>query len=263
MVGNAGYIYNKLRIIIADKDEEIRKTLFFRIEANCPKLKVNKIASSLDETKAYFTNFTTNITFLSIFLFREKDFELLPFLKNRSSNIVFTSINDPYIIRALKASSVNFLIKPITIPELLVSIQRCLSQTHEEYLSTLEVLMENLNINLEIKKIFVKQENGHQIVVTDDLLYCRELTNQTIFFTQNGKEIVSENPLQFWEEFLSSSNFARTDKRTIINLRCINNSEGIDKSRIVLNNTLQVTVSTSYSADLRDKLKKLSKIKST
>ena len=196
-------------------------------------------------------------------MFREKDFELLPFLKNRSSNIIFTSINDPYIIRALKASLVNFLVKSITIPELLVSIQRCSSQTHEEYLSTLEILMENLNRDLEIKKIFVKQENGHQIIVTDDLMYCRELTNQTIFVTQNEKEIVSEKPMHYWEEFLSSSNFAKTDKRTIINLRCINNSEGIDKSRIVLNDTLQVTVSTSYSADLRDKLKKLSKIKST
>jgi two-component system, LytTR family, response regulator len=249
-----------LRTIIADKDEEIRKTLFFRIEANCPKLKVDKIVQSLDEATAYFSHYTTNITFLSIFLFREKDFELLPFLKTRSSNAIFTSINDPNIIRAMRASSVNFLIKPITIPQLLICIQRCVNQTPEEYLSTLEILRGNLNKDLEIKKIFIKQENGHQIIITDDLLYCKELNNQTIFVIQNGKEFISEKPLQYYEDFFNSSNFARIDKRTIINLRCMN-SEGIIKSQIVLNDTHQLTVSTNYCTDLTAKLKNLSKIK--
>ncbi|MEO8793998.1 MAG: LytTR family DNA-binding domain-containing protein [Daejeonella sp.] len=208
--------------IIIDKDEELRKTLFFRIEGHCPDVHVKKIISSLDEAKNYLNQISTQLAFLNIFLFRENDFELFPYLKKRCENIIFTSIDDTYFIKAMKASAVNYILKPILIEDLQNCTTLCADQNQEDYLNSITALRENLNDEMEIQKLTINVGAENKVLNLDDILFVQNSGTNTTFQTIKSGRLKSENSFKYYEDFFSSSHFLKTDSSIIVNLKNVN-----------------------------------------
>ncbi len=218
--------------IIIDKDEELRKTLFFRIEAHCPDVKIRKIISSLEEAKNYLNQTKTQLAFLNIFLFRENDFELYPYLKKSIQSIIFTSIDDTYFIRAMKASAVNYILKPILVEDLQNCTKLCADQNHENFLNSIMVLRENLDDEMEIQKLIINSGVENKVLSLNDILFVQNLGSNTAFQSIKSGKLFSESNFKYYTEFFTSAHFLQFENSLIVNLKNVNLNSDLKGNKV-------------------------------
>ncbi|MEJ7780906.1 MAG: LytTR family DNA-binding domain-containing protein [Daejeonella sp.] len=215
-----------INAIIVDDEEYSRKSLFFLIEGYCPEVKVKGIARSVSEARSFLKSDTIDLVFLDIAMPVEDGFSLLPDLQKNITSVIFTTAFNQYAIKAIKASAVDYLLKPIDIEELQDSITKAYrwkalltdkahAESHENMFSSLN---ENLNEVRKIRKINLPHANGFHVLNLANIMYIQADSNYSIFHIENGEEIVVSKHLKEYEGILEDCGFCRIHKSTIINL---------------------------------------------
>lgn len=216
-----------INAIIVDDEEHSRKSLFFLIDNYCPQVKIKGIARSVKEARTLLKSEDIDIVFLDIAMPYEDGFSLLPDLKKNTTSVIFTTAYDQYAIKAIKASAVDYLLKPIDIDELKNSTEKALKWKKEieerktvkgEKSELLDILEENLNDIHKIQKINLAHANGFHVLNVKNILYVLADSNYSVFHLENKERIVVSKHLKEYEEILENSSFNRIHKSTMINL---------------------------------------------
>ncbi|MEJ7694359.1 LytTR family DNA-binding domain-containing protein [Daejeonella sp.] len=216
-----------MNAIIVDDEEYSRQSLFFLINGYCPDVKVKGIARSVAEARSFLKSETIDLVFLDIAMPVEDGFSLLPDLQRNITSVIFTTAYNQYAIKAIKASAVDYLLKPIDIQELQDSIGKAaewkaltgendlLAVSHETVFNSLH---ENLNEIKKIKKINLPHSNGFHVLNIHNILYIQADSNYSIFNIEKGEKIVVSKHLKEYESILDDCDFCRIHKSTMINL---------------------------------------------
>lgn len=257
-----------INAIIVDDEEYCRKSLFFLIEGYCPAIRVKGIAKSVAEARSFLKAQKIDLVFLDIAMPTEDGFGLLPDLQKNMIAVIFTTAYDKYALKAIKASAVDYLLKPIDIEELRSSAEKAFVwktfkenyKSHDDsYSMWLNSLAENLNENKEIKKINLPHMNGFHLLETSSILYVEADNNYSIFHLQNGKRIVVSKPLKDYEEVLEDSGFNRIHKSTLINLKHLTDYSNKDGLTVTLSDRSEHTVSRRRTSDFLETVRQLFK----
>lgn len=216
-----------LNAIIVDDEEYSCKSLYFLLSEYCKQVKVKSIVHSVAEARKKIKSESIELVFLDIAMPAEDGFSLLPDLKENAIAVIFTTAYDNYALRALKASAVDYLLKPIDIEDLKSGVEKALNwkknnalnkSKTDNYSDKLNSLEENLNNIDKISKINLPNSNGFQILDINSILYVVADSNYSVFHLKNQKRIVVSKHLKEYEEILENSGFCRIHKSTIINL---------------------------------------------
>jgi len=216
-----------LNAIIVDDEEYARQSLYFLIGEYCPDVRVTGIASSVSEARKLLKAARIDLVFLDIAMPVEDGFNLLPDLKKNLISVIFTTAFNQYAIRAIKASALDYLLKPIDIQELKDSIRKAsefkyrlddsrISSDNDALFNSLE---ENLNEFRKIRKINLPHTNGFHVLNTNDILYILADSNYSVFYLEGGGKIIASKHLKEYENILDDGDFCRIHKSTMINLR--------------------------------------------
>jgi len=247
-----------INAIIVDDEEHSRKSLFFLIESYCPEIKVKGIARSVKEARAFLKSEHIDIVFLDIAMPNEDGFSLLPDLQQNITSVIFTTAYDQYAIKAIKASAVDYLLKPIDVEELKNSIvnvfkwkdllqgQKSPQPGNTEWLNSLE---ENLNSIQKIRKINLPHANGFHVLNVNNILYVRADSNYSVFHLENKDRIIVSKHLKEYEEILENCGFNRIHKSTIINLQHLTDYSNKNGLTVRLSDGSEHTVSRRRSTD--------------
>lgn len=217
-----------LNAIIVDDEEYSRKSLFFLVDGYCPKVKIKGIAKSVAEARQMLKTIEVDLVFLDIAMPVEDGFRLLPDLQKGINSVIFTTAYDQYALKALKASAVDFLLKPIDIEELTQAIEKAVvwkGIKENDKLNTfcntaqLNSLEENLNEVEKITKLNLPHLNGFHVINVKDIIYIEADSNYSIFHLETQDRIVVSKHLKEYEDILVSKDFCRIHKSTIINLK--------------------------------------------
>ena len=175
-----------INAIIVDDEEYSRKSLFFLIDGYCPSVKIKGIARSVAEARTLLKSDIIDLVFLDIAMPVEDGFSLLPDLQKNITSVIFTTAYNQYAIKAIRASAVDYLLKPIDIRELQDSIEKAaewkaqssesdfLAINHEPMFSSLQ---ENLNEIKKIKKLNLPHSNGFHVLNISNILYIQADSN--------------------------------------------------------------------------------------
>ncbi|SKB43071.1 LytR/AlgR family response regulator transcription factor [Daejeonella lutea] len=216
-----------MNAIIVDDEEYSRQSLFFLINGYCPDVKVRGIARSVAEARSLLKSEQIDVVFLDIAMPVEDGFSLLPDLQRNITSVIFTTAYNQYAIKAIRASAVDYLLKPIDIQELQDSIGKAadwksrtsdndlLAASHETVFSSLN---ENLNEIKKIKKLNLPHSNGFHVLNISNILYIKADSNYSIFHIDKGEKIVVSKHLKEYESILEDCEFCRIHKSTMINL---------------------------------------------
>lgn len=216
-----------MNAIIVDDEEHSRQSLFFLINGYCPNVKVRGIARSVAEARSLLKSERIDLVFLDIAMPVEDGFSLLPDLKRNITSVIFTTAYNQYAIKAIRASAVDYLLKPIDIEELQDSIGKAtecrtltsdndlLAVNHETIFNSLN---ENLNEIKKIKKLNLPHSNGFHVLNISNILYIEADSNYSIFHIEKGEKIVVSKHLKEYESILDDCGFCRIHKSTMINL---------------------------------------------
>jgi two-component system LytT family response regulator len=238
----------QLASIIVEDEETSREILKNHLKKYCPNITVLGEASNVEEALVLIRNNHLDIVFLDVEMPYGNAFDLLEKVGDINFETIFVTAYNHYAIDALNAHASYYLMKPISIDELIKAVDYVTEiKTKEEALQD-QVLVPKTN-HVE-GKITIPQLDGFEVLNTSDILYCKADDNYTeIYLSTNKRKIVSKT-LKYFEEALKDSGFARVHKSYLINVNQVVKYVKGKGGSVVLSNGKEVMVSASKKSGL-------------
>jgi two-component system LytT family response regulator len=149
----------------------------------------------------------------------EDGFELIKQLNDLKVEIqvVFVTAHEKYAIKAIRASALDYLLKPVNKSELKRSIEALSdSSSVKNMQDQLGSLLSNLQGN---KKIKFRHRTGFSLVAPDEIIYCEADSNYSNIELEGGKTLTFSVNLGKLEELLPQDRFCRISRSVIINMK--------------------------------------------
>ncbi len=254
-----------INALILDDEEYSRSSLYFLLQSNCPKVTIVNISSSVKEATAFILENEVNLVFLDIAMPRENGFVLIPLLQEKKIMVVFTTAFDKYALKAIKASAVDYLLKPLDIIELVAAVDKATfihelksyKYQYQDYSKTLSALSENINnLDQRITKLTIASSTGFRIISLADIIYLEADSNYSILHMNSGEKIVATKPLKDYETLLNDNNFIRIHKSHIINILHLHEYNNTNGTMVKLANGVVINVSRRRMPDFLERIKK-------
>lgn len=250
-----------LNALIVDDEEYSRKSLYFLLQEHCQNVQTAGIAKSVAEARALIDEQHFDLAFLDIAMPKESGFDLLPDLQSKNIMVIFTTAYDQYALQALKASAIDYLLKPIDIDELKASVKKAADRVF--YLNAARnssettdnpgpLVQEN---TARESKITLSNTYGFTVIDTGDIIYIEADSNYSIFHLKTREKIITAKPLKEFEEVLDNGNFARIHKSVIVNFKYVKGYSHKNGLQVTLNDETILPVSRRRANEFQEKAK--------
>jgi two-component system LytT family response regulator len=157
----------------------------------------------------------------------ETGFQFLEKLPERNFQVVFVTAYSDYALQAIKASAVDYILKPVRIDDLQEAVQKAKQRmADKEDRPASQVLINQLLQTVKSgnmpSKIALPQLGGYTFLDIDEIITLQADSNYTIVHKKNMQKVVVSRTLREFEELLTDGKFLRIHKSHIINLTCVN-----------------------------------------
>lgn len=238
----------KLTAIIVEDEETSRQILKNYLQKYCPNVQVLGEAANIDEALVLIRNNDLDLVFLDVEMPYGNAFDLLEKVGDVNFETIFVTAYDHYAIDALNAHASYYLMKPISIDELIKAVDYVTDiKTKENALQDEILIPKTQSIN---GKITIPQQSGFEVLNTADILYCKADDNYTeIYLNTNKRKIVSKT-LKYFEEALTDSSFARVHKSYLVNVNEVVKYQKGKGGSVILSSGKEIMVSASRKSEL-------------
>lgn len=248
-----------LKAIIVEDEKRSRETLKNLLEEFCIDVKVIETAASVEEAVAKIADLHPDVVFLDIELQTGSGFDVLSQLRDINFEVIFTTAFEQYAIKAVKFSSLDYLLKPIDLEELQKSIEKAKKKKNQEvYKKQLETLMLNLKQqHPKLNKICLSTADGFEFINTADILYCKAEGSYTTFILNDNSKLLVSKHLKEYESLLVEQQFMRVHNSFLINLNEVKKFVKSDGGYIIMNNNDTVSISRAKKDDFLEQMNNL------
>lgn len=238
----------KLNAIIVEDEQTSRDILKNYLTKYCPNVTVLGEAENIDEALVLIRNNDLDLVFLDVEMPYGNAFDLLEKVGDINFETVFVTAYNQYAMDALNAHASYYLMKPISIDELIKAVDYVTDiKTKEDALQDQVLIPKTNSVS---GKITIPQQDGFEVLNTADILYCKADDNYTEIYLNNNKKKLVSKTLKYFEEALNDGNFARIHKSYLVNVNEIVKYVKGKGGSVVLSNGKQLMVSASKKSDL-------------
>ena len=238
----------KLTSIIVEDEETSRDILKNYLKKYCPNVTVLGEAANVEEALVLVRNNDLDLVFLDVEMPYGNAFDLLDKVGDVDFETIFVTAYNHYAIDALNAHASYYLMKPISIDELIKAVDYVTEIKVKENALQDQVLVPKTNA--ANGKITIPQLDGFEVLSTADILYCKADDNYTEIYLNNNKKKLVSKTLKYFEEALSDISFARVHKSYLVNVNEVVKYVKGKGGSVVLSNGKEIMVSASKKSDL-------------
>lgn len=199
---------NRLKAIVVD-DERLARIELISMLKGFRHIHVVAEADNVQSAKIEVEKHNPDVIFLDIQMPGKSGFDLLN-LTNITAKVIFVTAFDEFAIRAFEINALDYLLKPVVLERLQLSIDR-LEQNKNEDPDNLRLLNYNdhllLNINSKLKFIRI-----------DSILSITSAADYSNIIYADGKKGITLKTMKEWERRLPEKHFCRIHRSTIINI---------------------------------------------
>lgn len=208
-----------LKATILEDEEDSRKLLSGFLQDYCPQVKVvasvDNATSSLDAIYMH----QPDVVFMDIELKGETCFDLLQKLGEIHFDIIFTTAYDNYMLKAIKFSAIDYLLKPLNVQELKAAVEKVEKKRNLSMANkSLEVLLNNFKNNYHEHKIAISSSDGFVFVKVSNIIYLESDGAYTSFHLKQDEKLITSKNIKEYEDLLTDHNFFRIHKSYMINM---------------------------------------------
>jgi DNA-binding LytR/AlgR family response regulator len=224
-------------VIIEDEELASRrlKNLLFEID---PDIQVFASLDSIEKSVQWFSNNPLpELIFMDIQLSDGLSFEIFKKV-NIDSPVIFTTAYHEYAIQAFKVNSIDYLLKPIALEDLVASMEKFkkLSSTENLKLKSKEVeaVLSGLFKNTPVFKsrFIVKSGKNFLKILSDEIAYFYVQNKMTFMMTKTGKKYITDLTMDELERELDPHLFFRANRQFLISEACIQNFQSYFSGKI-------------------------------
>lgn len=237
----------KLKTILVEDEVRSREILRNYIAKYCPNIELIGEASGIEEGLKLIENNTLDLVFLDVEMPYGNAFDLLDKVENRTFETIFVTAYDHYAVEALNNQASYYLLKPISIDDLITAVEIVTDIKQKE--SALAEAILTPKSEIVSGKITVPQQNGFEVLKTSEILFCKADDNYTEIHMQTGK-ILASKTLKYFEEALHEFGFSRIHKSYVVNVNSIVKYKKGKGGSVVLENDKELQVAPSRKAAL-------------
>ena len=237
-----------LRSIIVEDEETSRQILRNYLNTYCPSVEVVGEAANVEEALVLIRNTTLDVVFLDVEMPYGNAFDLLDKVGDVTFETIFVTAYNTYAVDALNAHASYYLMKPISIDELIKAVDYVTQIRSKEDALQNQVLIPKITT---VKgKITTPQQDGFEVIETSDIMYCKADDNYTeIYLNTNKKKLVSKT-LKYFELALRDNGFVRVHKSYLVNANEVVKYIKGKGGSVVLSNGKEIAVSASKKSNL-------------
>lgn len=237
----------QLNAIVVEDEARSREILKNYLAKYCPNIELKGEAANVEEALVLIRNNDLDVVFLDVEMPYGNAFDLLDKVGDRSFESIFVTAYDHYAIEALNNQATYYLLKPISIDELIKAVNLVTEiKEKENELESTVLVPKTTTAN---GKITIPTQDGFEVINTNEILFCKADDNYTELYFETTKKVVSKT-LKYFEDTLSNSCFVRVHKSFLVNANEIIKYKKGKGGSIVLSNGKEIMVSSSKKANL-------------
>jgi two-component system, LytTR family, response regulator len=178
-------------------------------------------ANSVQSAELAIKKLNPSLLFLDIDLGDGSGFDLLNKFPNQNFSIIFVTAFDTFAIDAIKASAVDYLLKPININDLEKSVQKVKQQLNSSNYHKLyaDLVQQKEKKNITKERIAISVNNQLKFIETTTILRCEADGKYTIIVLEDGTTFTSSKNLKEFEDELLLPCFFRVHHSHLINIK--------------------------------------------
>lgn len=257
----------KITAIIVDDELFARENLQMLLNDFCPEVEVVGMGENIDDARRLINEKKPEAVFLDIRMpSDEEGLELLEDVENKQFQIVFVTAFKEYAIRAFNANAIHYILKPVDIDDLKLSVEKLLDYKNmfadnkenlDTYIASIKNLSKSIHYQNNSDKITISHSKGIKIVNDDSIAYLQGEGNCTKLVFTDGSTFLDSRTMKIYEDILNTDKFYRIHKKYIINLAELTDYLNTDGNFAVLKNGVQLSVARSKVRPFIDKIKSL------
>ena len=211
----------KINAVIVDDEEHNIDLLARFLKKYCPMVSIIGWASTKEDAIQLINEEKPQLVFLDVVLDVGTGFDVLRESDHKNLKVIFATAFNEYAVKAFKVNAVDYLLKPIDIEELIISVTKAYGDiekeefTNQQQLKLLsETIFEDTN-----KFDFITIPSMEKIVFvkTNDIIYLESDGRYTHVHLEEKKKLMASKNLGEFEKNLAR-NFFRIHKLYIVNL---------------------------------------------
>jgi len=177
-------------------------------------------------------------------------FDVLEACQDLHFETIFVTAFSEYSLRALNMSAAYYLLKPISIEELIASVTRVHQQIiKNELFNRNKIILENFKEKQpEKQQVILPTLEGFEVVMAEDIVRLQGNGNFTDVFLKNGQKKMICRFLKHFSEILSFP-FMRVHKSHIVNINFIQSYQKANGGYVTMIDGAEVDVSPSYKEE--------------
>lgn len=236
-------------VIIEDEipQAEQLKKLIAEVDSS---IEILAVLQTVDESVEFLRRNSVDLLFLDIHLADGLCFEIFDRI-SLNAPVIFTTAYDQYAINAFRHNGIDYLLKPITIQDLKISITKYLSFTrpvidYNEIMNSIRNAAAGMSV---YKKRFISRSGKKlKIIPTSEIAYFYALGGGVFIRTLKNENLLTDQKLEDLEKELDPFDFFRLNRKIIASVSSIKEMLPYSKSRIkiVLQPTFEEEVIVSY-----------------
>ena len=237
----------KIRSVIVEDESAAREALKNYLAKYCPQVEVIGEAHNAKEAIPLLQDLQPQLVFLDVEMPFGNAFDVLEGCKNLNFETIFVTAFSEYSLRALNQSAAYYLLKPISIEELIIAVNKVQQQLLKlEVFNRNQIIVQNFREpKIEKQQVILPTLEGFEVVQMDEIVRLRGNGNFTDIHLKDGSKKMVCRFLKHFEEMLTLP-FMRVHKSHIINLNCVKSYHKSLGGYVMLFDETEIEISPNY-----------------
>jgi len=234
-----------MKALIIDDEQSNIENIKTLIKLYCPRVNLVDSATSVESATELIALHQPDLLFLDIRLGEQSGFDLLRILPNKDFEVIFITAFDKYGIEAIKFAALDYLLKPVDIPELVLAVNKAEDKViAKQKNQQLNFLLNHIkNGETTPTKIALPQLHEIRYVLVNDIIRCEADNSYTLFYLANKDKIMVSRSIKEYSEILKPIGFLRTHQSHLVNVIFVKSWIKEDGGSLLLNNGDKIPVS--------------------
>lgn len=240
-------VLQKIKSVIVEDETAAREVLKNYLQKYCPQIEVIGEAQNFKEAVPLLHELQPQLVFLDVEMPFGNAFDVLEACKDLQFETIFVTAFSEYSLKALNQSAAYYLLKPISIEELITAVNKV--QQHilnHEIFNRNKIIVENFReTKPEKQQVILPTLEGFEVVKMEEIVRLRGNGNFTDLYLANGQKKMVCRFLKHFTEILPFP-FVRVHKSHIINVNSVKSYHKGTGGYVTLEDGSEIEISPSY-----------------